>query len=431
MAAVLSSRRPGLENRQQPVPEFAVRRADGIEEIPMRVTQSLNQAQFLAAMTQLEANLSKTQNSISTNLAFTTPSQNPVAAGSVNNYDQALAQSQQYDSNSNSAQTRLSIEDTALSQVQTQLQSLRDLALQANNSSMSSQDRTAIATQAAQIQKSLVSLANTQDGNGEYIFGGFSTNTQPFASTPGGASYSGDQGQRQVQIAAGQTIADGDNGDSVFNQIKTGNGTFLASAAAGNTGTGALGASTVQNPAAYDGGTYAINFTAANTYEVRDSANVLVTSGTYTEGQSIAFRGVQVTLNGQPASGDSFTVAPSTNQSMFTTVQNLVSALQTGGGNSGAQAKLNNLLGNAIDNIDQALGQTSNTRATIGARLNSITTQQSVASSQQIQLQSSISSLQSLDYAGALTTLTLQNTTLSASMQAYTLTQGLSLFKYL
>jgi flagellar hook-associated protein 3 FlgL len=391
----------------------------------------MNQAQFLAAMTQLEANLSKTQNSISTNLAFTTPSQNPVAAGSVNNYDQALAQSQQYDSNSNSAQTRLSIEDTALSQVQTQLQSLRDLALQANNSSMSSQDRTAIATQAAQIQKSLLSLANTQDGNGEYIFGGFSTNTQPFASTPSGASYSGDQGQRQVQIAAGQTIADGDNGDSVFNQIKTGNGTFLASAAAGNTGTGVLGASTVQNPAAYDGGTYAINFTAANTYEVRDSANVLVSSGTYTDGQSIAFRGVQVTLTGQPATGDSFTVAPSTNQSMFTTVQNLVSALQTGGGNSGAQAKLNNLLGNAIDNIDQALGQTSNTRATIGARLNSITTQQSVSSSQQIQLQSSISSLQSLDYASAITTLTLQNTTLSASMQAYTLTQGLSLFKFL
>ena len=397
----------------------------------MRVTQSLNQAQFLAALTQLESNLSQTHNQISTNLSFTTPAQNPVAAGSVNNYDQALAQSQQYDSNSNSAQTRLSIEDTALSQVQTQLQSLRDLALQANNSSMSSQDRTAIATQAAQIQKSLVSLANTQDGNGEYIFGGFSTNNPPFTLTAGGANYTGDQGQRQVQIAAGQTIADGDNGNSVFNQIKTGNGTFSASAAAGNTGTGVLGASTVQNPAAYDGGTYAINFTAANTFEVRDSANALVTSGTYTDGQSIAFRGVQVTLNGQPATGDSFTVAPSSNQSIFTTVQNLVTALTTGNGTSTTQIKLNNSLGNAINNIDQALAQTSNIRATIGARLNTITTQQSVSSSQQIQLKSSISSLQSLDYAAAITTLNLQNTTLSASMQAYTLTQGLTLFKYL
>jgi hypothetical protein len=91
----------------------------------MRVTQSLNQAQFLAALTQLESNLSQTQNQISTNLAFTAPSQNPVAAGNVNNYDQALAQSQQYDANAGSAQTRLSTEDTALAQAQTELQSSR------------------------------------------------------------------------------------------------------------------------------------------------------------------------------------------------------------------------------------------------------------------------------------------------------------------
>jgi flagellar hook-associated protein 3 FlgL len=397
----------------------------------MRVTQGLNQAQFLAALTQLESNLSQTHNQISTNLAFTSPSQNPVAAGSVNNYEQALAQSQQYDSNAGSAQTRLSTEDTALAQVQTALQSLRNLALQANNGSVSSQNRTAIAAQATQIQNSLLSLANTQDGNGEYIFAGFSTTNQPFTLTPSGANYAGDQGQRQVQIAAGQTIADGDNGNSVFNQIKTGNGTFSASAAAGNTGTGVLGASTVQNPAAYDGGTYAIKFTSATTYDVRDSANVLVTSGTYTAGQSIAFRGVQVTLNGQPATGDSFTVAPSVNQGIFTTVQNLVTALQSGGGTSANQATLSNSLGYAINNIDQALAQTSNIRATVGARLNTITTQQSVSSSQQIQLKASISSLQSLDYAAAITTLTLQNTTLTASMQAYTLTQGLTLFKYL
>lgn len=397
----------------------------------MRVTQSLNQAQFLEALTQLESNLSQTQNQISTNLAFTTPSQNPVAAGSVNNYNQALAQSLQYDANANSAQTQLSTEESALSQLQTELQSLRGLALQANNGSVSSQGRTAIAAQATQIQNSVLALANTQDGNGEYIFGGFSTQNQPFTLTASGANYAGDQGQRQVQIAAGQTIAAGDNGNTVFNQVKTGNGTFSASAAAGNTGTGVLGASTVQNPAAYDGGTYAINFTAANTYEVRDSANVLVTSGTYTAASSIAFRGVQVTLNGQPVTGDSFTVAPSSNQSIFTTVQNLVSALQTVTGTSTTQAKLNNSIAYAINNIDQALAQTSNIRSTIGARLNTITTQQSVSSSQQIQLKASISSLQSLDYATAITTLNLQHTTLSASMQAYTLTQGLTLFKYI
>jgi flagellar hook-associated protein 3 FlgL len=397
----------------------------------MRVTQNLNQTQFISALNTLESNLSQTQNQIDTNLSFTTPSQNPVAAGAVNNYSQALSQSQQYDTNANSAQTRLGTEDNALSQVQSALQSLRDLALQANSGTVSSQNRSAIATQAVQIQASLVSLANTQDGNGEYIFGGYSTQTQPFAVSATGATYSGDLGQRQVQIAAGQTIPDGDNGDAVFNQIKTGNGTFTATAGASNTGSGVVGASTVSNSTAYDGGTYAINFTAANTYEVRDSANVLVTSGSYTDGQAISFRGVQVTLSGQPATNDTFSVAPSANQSVFTTVQNLVTALQASGSTVAATTQLSNAVNVALNNIDQALNQTSNVRASIGGRLNAITTQLSVSSSQQIQLQSSISSLQSLDYASAITKLDEQNTTLSAAMQAYTITQGLSLFKYL
>jgi flagellar hook-associated protein 3 FlgL len=92
---------------------------------------------------------------------------------------------------------------------------------------------------------------------------------------------------------------------------------------------------------------------------------------------------------------------------------------------------LSNSVSSAINNIDQALNQASNVQASVGGRLNTITTQLSVAGSQQVQLQSSISSLQGLDYASAITTLDQQNTTLSAALQAYTITQGLSLFKYL
>jgi flagellar hook-associated protein 3 FlgL len=408
----------------------------------MRVTQNLNQLNFISAMTTLEANLSKTQSQIATNLSFTTPSQNPVAAGAVNNYTQALSQSQQYDTNANSAQGRLSIEDNTLSQVQSALQSLRDLALQANSGTQSAQNRSAIATQATQIQATLVSLANTQDGTGEYIFGGFNTQTPPFALSAAGATYSGDQGQRQVQIAAGQTIPDSDNGATVFNNIRTGNGTFTATAGAGNTGGGVLGATTVVNPAAYDGKPFSIQFAAvpatgpvANTYSIIDSTGAVVPSASalpYTSGQAISFDGLQVTLTGQPATGDTFNVAPSTNQSVFTTVQNLVTALQgVATGTTASQAKLNNSVNNAINNIDQALDHTSTVRADIGGRLNSITTQLSVSGAQQIQLKTSISTLQSLDYASAITSLDEQNTTMTASMQAYTLTQGLSLFKFL
>jgi flagellar hook-associated protein 3 FlgL len=397
----------------------------------MRVTQSLNQTQFLSALDTLESNLSQTQNQISAGVNFTTPSQDPIAAGAVNNYDQVLSQSKQYTANGNSAQTGLQTEDTALSQLQSQLQSLRSLALEANSGTQTGEDLSAIAEQATQIQNSLLSLANTQDGNGQYIFSGFATQTQPFSLTATGASYAGDQGQNQIQIAPGQTLASSDNGDVVFNQIKTGNGTFTVSPNAGNTGSGILGATTVTGAAGYSGKTYSINFTAPNAYQVVDSLGNVVTSGAYTSGQTISFGGAQVTLTGTPATGDSFGVTPSGNQSLFTTVQNLVNAMQTGASSPAAIPALNNAVAAALNNIDQAISQTSTVQASVGGRLNTITTQQSVQTSQQTQLQQSISSLQSLDYASAITSLDSQNTTLSAAMQAYTLTQGLSLFKYI
>src|ERR1700722_15237840 len=394
----------------------------------MRVTQSLNQTQFLTALDSLESNLSQTQNQVSSGLAFTTPSQNPIAAGTVDNYNQVLAQSKQYTANGNSAQTSLQTEGNSLTQLQNQLQSL---ALEANSGTQTGEDLSAIAAQATQIQNSLLALANTQDGNGQYIFSGFATQTQPFALTATGASYAGDQGQRQVQIAAGQTVAAGDNGDTVFNQIKTGNGVFTVAANAGHTGTGVIGATTVSGAAGYTGGIFSINFTAANTYNIENAASVVVGSGTYTPGQTITYGGAQIALSGQPAVGDSFDVAASGNQSLFTTVQNLVTALQAGANSASSKPALNNAIAGALNNIDQAISQTSTVQANVGGRLNTITTQQSQATSQQTQLQQSISSLQSLDYASAITSLDSQNTTLSAAMQAYSLTKGLTLCKFI
>jgi flagellar hook-associated protein 3 FlgL len=400
----------------------------------MRVTQTISQTQFTTTIQALENSINATQNQITAGKSFTTASQNPTAAGSVNNYTQALAQSQQYGTNASSAQTNLNVEDSTLSQVQNQLNSLRDLALEANNGTLTASDRAGIASQAVQIQNSLLALANTTNGNGEYIFGGYLAQSQPFSLTATGATYNGDQGQRQVQIAAGQSVADGDNGDTVFNQIKTGNGTFQVTAAAGNTGSGLIGATSVTSPAAYVPGNYHITFTDATHYTVTDSATPpnTVGNGTYTDGSTITFNGQQITLTGTPAANDSFAVSTSTDQSIFTTAQSLVTALQSQASTApGATTAVNNSIGNAINNIDQSLTNLSNVRATVGGRLNSITTQQSVAGSQQVQLQTSISQLQSLDFATAITTLDQQNTTLSAALQAFQLTQGLTLFKFL
>ncbi|HEY2685280.1 MAG TPA: flagellar hook-associated protein FlgL [Steroidobacteraceae bacterium] len=398
----------------------------------MRITQGTGQQQFLTAINALDESINQTQGQISANQSFTTASQNPIAAGEVNNYNQTLAQSQQFSTNATGVQANLNTEDSTLSQVQNQLNSLRSLVLEANSGTLTASNRQAIASQAQQIQNSLLTLANTQNGNGEYIFAGYAVQSQPFTLTAAGATYSGDSGVRQVEIAAGQTVANGDSGDTVFNQISTGNGTFTVAANSANTGTGLIGASTVSDPTQYDGGTYTIKFTAPDTYQVLNSANTVVSSGSYQDGTTISFDGLQVALSGAPATGDSFTVAPSTNQSLFSTVQNIVNVLNSGvtttGGSSTA---LNNNLAGSINNIDQALAQMSDVRASVGGRLNAITAQQSVATTQQTQLQTSISNLQGLNYAQAITQLDQQNTTLQAALQAYTMTQGLSLFKYI
>ncbi len=397
----------------------------------MRITNQTTRDQFLTAVNQLQAKLSDNQNRIALGQSFTSPSQDPIAAGNVNRFNLALAQSEQYTRNGNAASNRLGYEDDALSQLQSALTRIRDLALQANNSTQSDENHAAIAKEVQQIRDSILSIANTQDGNGEYLFAGYSSKTQPFSLTASGATYAGDEGQRSLQVGAGLTIADSDNGATVFGKLKTGNGVVEASAAAGNTGGGALGAVTVSDPAAYDGGTYRINFVSSTSYEVRDSANALVTSGTFSSGHSINFKGLQVPLNGSPAGGDSFNVAPSRNQELFTTLQNLLTTLGTSTSGAGALAKLNNGIGTAVNNIDQALRQSENVRASVGARLNGIDAQADLSDNAQLQLKTQISQLQDLDYASAITLLNQQLTSLSAAEQSYTLTQGLSLFKYL
>jgi flagellar hook-associated protein 3 FlgL len=424
----------------------------------MRITQGLEQSQFLASLDSLESTMATTQNGITTGLAFTTPSQDPAAAGSVNALDQVLAQSQQFSTNATSANSGLETESNALGQLQTQLQSVYSLAVEANSGTQSASDLSAIAAQVTAIQSTMLSIANTQDGSGNYIFAGYATQAAPFALTATGASYVGDTGQAQVQVAAGQTVATGDSGDAVFNRIKNGNGTFTVTPGASNTGTGVIGSTSVTNLSAtgtsqpYAGQSFTINFTSAyntatssSTYQIITvPATVPTPTGTYTSGQPISYGGVQINLTGAPAFtaatvgppatpavGDSFAVGPSTNQSIFTTMQNLITALQAPSSTPAAKAQLNNSIAAALNGLNAAITNTGTIEAQVGGRLNSITTAQSVATSQQLQLKTSISSLQSLDYTSAATMLTAEQTQLSAAMESFTLTQGLTLFKYI
>jgi flagellar hook-associated protein 1 FlgK len=120
-------------------------------------------------------------------------------------------------------------------------------------------------------------------------------------------------------------------------------------ASAGNTGSGTVSAATITAPASWVPGTYTLSFTSPAQYQVTNSGGTLVASGAYSAGQPISFLGAQVTVNGAPASGDSFTIASSTaadsgdNSNVLATIGALGARTLAGGTTSLASAA-NNLV---------------------------------------------------------------------------------------
>ncbi len=81
--------------------------------------------------------------------------------------------------------------------------------------------------------------------------------------------------------------------------------------------------------------------------------------------------------------------------------------------------------------IDSALDSVLDTRASVGARLNTIENQKSANDSFSLLLQENRSSLEDLDYAEAVSRFERQLLALQASQQSFVKVQGLSLFNYL
>jgi flagellar hook-associated protein 3 FlgL len=401
----------------------------------MRISTSYLSQAFINALEQQQTALAGTQQQISTGLKFSQASQDPAAASQSLGIQATLDQLTQYSTNSNLAQSRLSIEDSTLSSVTNLLQSVRNLAVEGANATQTSETRASIATNIQQQISGLLQLANAQDGSGQYIFAGTATGTTPFSQSGGSFSYAGNQTQRSIQIGSNRQIADGDTGTQVFQAIRNGNGTFVVAPGAANQGAAIAGTNSVIDPTAWAAGhpPYTLTFTSPTTYTITDSGVPPTTTApaTYTDGQTISFNGAQLQISGTPAAGDTFTVAPSSNQDMFTTLQKLVTAFNGAQSGSAGQAQLLNSVNRSIEAIDQSLTNVSNVQSAVGARLNAVTTQSSSNSDVTLQLKSTLSTLRDTDYASAITTLNQQLTGLQAAQASYVKLQNLSLFNYI
>ena len=402
----------------------------------MRISSNTFFDNNVAAMGQQQSRLMQTQLQASTGRKIVTASDDPVASARALEISQADTTNTQYTTNRNAASHTLTMSEGVLQSVTSLIQDVRTEAVTAGDASLTDIARQGIANGLSSRLQELVGLANSTDGLGNYLFSGYQSKTQPFVDTAAGMGYWGDDGQRQVQVSAGHQISSSGSGADIFMRIRNGNGTFVTQATVTNSGSGIASIGNVSNPALLTGHNYQIVFTVAagvTTYGVNDTTlGVPVSSGnTYVSGQAISFDGIQLDVKGAPANGDSFTVTPSTNESLFTTISNLITALKTPVVSAGGSAQLSSSLAQVIGNLDNAQEGVLATRATIGLRLNEIDALQATGDNLGLQFKQTLSQLQDTDYTKTLSDLTMQQMQLQAAQKSFAQVSGLSLFSYL
>ena len=397
----------------------------------MRVSSQTLSQSWLAATRRSQADLLDIQLKVATGKNILSAADDPEGAMRILSLNRAMDKVAIHQDHAEAARRRLSLEEQALSQVSGVLDRLRELSIRASSPALNDAGRASLATEARALQDQMLQLANSQDGRGEYLFAGNRVSTEPFVATGGQVSYQGDQGTRRLEIGDGRFLADGEPGDRVFMAIPGGNGRFAVDADPVNTGTGVIASSSITDPAAWSGQSFTVRFTAPGAWEARDAGGSVVASGTHASGDTLAFGGIEFRLDGSPAAGDAFDIAPAMPVSVFDIGARLITALETPAPDPVASARTRNELNAVQEGLDQALGAVSSTRGRVGTRLSAVDNQREINEGLVLELESTLSTVQDLDYAQALSRLETQMFSLEAAQKAYMQTRQLSLFRYL
>jgi len=337
----------------------------------LRVSTNGLFSQNLATLQQRQVEIARLQQQISSGVKLTLAGDDPGGMAQSQQLDHVLARLAQYDRNANLVGNRLTQQESALSDAGDALARARELATQANNDALSDTDRHAIAVELRSLRANLLQVANRDDGTGRRLFAGTRDGVVPFTDNAGTVSYSGDDGQNQVDVAADVAVADANAGSEVFLRMSTGDGISRGFAGAGNTGSGVLDTAQVTDPAAWNGATLTLRFTSASTYAVVDgSGNPLSppVTGSWTAGQTITAQGVQFRVTGAPATGDTFTVSKAPNQDVFASLQQLADALDAPESNATDVARRANALRDGMKSLDMAQQHLLDIRADTGIR---------------------------------------------------------------
>jgi flagellar hook-associated protein 3 FlgL len=426
----------------------------------MRVTTALIYDKGVFSIQSQTGKLLHTQQQVSTGRRILTPADDPIASARALELRQSKSVNEQFTFNQGYANDNLRLVENKLTGAGDILHYVRERAVQAGNGTLLPEDLGYLAEDMRRQFEALTSIANAQDGLGEYLFSGYKADAKPFEGNISNLTYQGDQGSRSIQVSATRYMPVSFAGDAVFDRARyvdpykvADNDALYSFKALKNSGTAdpltvRLDAATVPLDVANQGRRYVVNYAettpgdpTTGAYQIQEiipglAQRVAVATG-LAPGSTHTFNGIEIDLPahvpsalnpsdpGNIENGDSFELfVASTNT--FTNFALFVSSLEDSGdvGQAGGVAF-------ALENLDYGMENLSKLRAQAGSQMVELENLKNVGSDLNLQYAQAISRQEDVDYAKAISDLTLQQTFLQAAQQSFAKTSNLSLFNYL
>ena len=174
-------------------------------------------------MTQQHSKVADLQSRIAEGKQLLNPSDNAEKTALIQRLNSALGRQKVYESTLDSVSARLDLEESTIRSSTDMLQRLKELALLSNDGSISSSDRaTRVFAELTQLREGLLSQANQQDMNGNYVFSGSDVQSAAFTEISGITTYSGNQDNMAVDISETRYFTLNRPGDAIFSNIDRG-----------------------------------------------------------------------------------------------------------------------------------------------------------------------------------------------------------------
>ncbi len=183
----------------------------------MKISTSYLFDRSVKQMSTVQSDLAHTQAQVSAGKQVISPSDAPDQAAAIQRLKSVLNHQDSYLKALTTVKARLEGEDSNLQSVSDMLIRAKELAVQSANDTLNPGNRKALAVELKGLRDQMLSLANSRDTNGNYLFGGSRVKQVPFAQDAiGQVTYKGDQTRMQVRVGEQRTIPLNRSGAETF-----------------------------------------------------------------------------------------------------------------------------------------------------------------------------------------------------------------------